>query len=86
MDGEYLIQCLAENERCDGPIGGVQDFSIEFKTREVEGQRAALVTADNLCQAQEETAFHKIRLLRQSEVLNLPLAHTQVACSGAQWL
>lgn len=37
MDGEYLIQCLAKNERHDGALGGVQGFSTEFKTREVKG-------------------------------------------------
>lgn len=36
MDEEYLIQCLAENERYDA-LGGVQGFSTEFKTREVKG-------------------------------------------------
>lgn len=48
-----------------------------------------LVTVDNLCQAQEETAFHKIRFLRQSEVLDLCHLHTRklivLVPSGCGW-
>lgn len=37
MDRECLMQCLAENERHDGALGGGQGFSTEVKTREVKG-------------------------------------------------
>lgn len=37
MDGEYIMQCLAKNERYDGALNGVQGFSTEFKTRDIKG-------------------------------------------------